>query len=91
MTAAKHKKIDSKGRLLLGEEFANQNVIVETQKDGSLLLKPAAVVPIAEAWLYKNKSAFQSVRRGLNQASERQFAKDPRSAKDGKLVSDAED
>jgi hypothetical protein len=89
--SAKHKKIDSKGRLLLGEKFANQNVIVETQKDGSLLLKPAVVVPITEAWLYKNKNAFQSVRRGLEQASNRQFAEDPRSSKDTKLVKDVEE
>lgn len=86
MSSAKHKKIDSKGRLLLGEKFANQNVIIETQDDGTLLLKPAIVVPIAEAWLYKNKSAFQSVKRGLEQASKKEFALDPRSSKDKKIA-----
>ena len=91
MGAARHRKIDAKGRLLLGEEYANQDVIMETQADGSLLLKPAAVVPIAEAWLYKNKSAFQSVRRGLEQAAARKFVKDPRSAKDEELTSDPEE
>ena len=91
MSAAKHKKVDSKGRLLLGEEFANQNVIVEPQKDGSLLLKPAAVVPVAEAWLYKNKEAYKSVQRGLVQASHSKFAKDPRSARDAKLIKDGEE
>jgi hypothetical protein len=91
MSAAKHKKTDSKGRLLLGEEYANQDVIIEPQKDGSLLLKPAVVVQIAEAWLYKNKAAFLSVQRGQKQASQRQFAKDPRSNKDIKLVKDVEE
>ena len=91
MSAVKHKKIDSKGRLLLGEEFANQNVLVELQIDGSLLLKPAAVVPIAEAWLYKNKEAYKSVQRGLEQASSAKFAKDPRSARDAKLFKDEEE
>lgn len=86
MSAAKHKKIDSKGRLLLGEKFANQDVIIEPQKDGTILLKPAVVVQITEAWLYKNKTALQSVTRGLEQASKRQFANDPRSRKDAKLV-----
>ncbi len=91
MGAAKHRKIDAKGRLLLGEEFANQDVIIEPQADGSLLLKPAAVVPIAEAWLYKNKSAFRSLLRGLEQASSGKFAKDPRSAKDSDLANDTEE
>ena len=91
MSTAKHKKIDSKGRLLLGEEFANQDVIIEPQKDGTLLLKPAVVVQIAEAWLYKNKTAFQAVKRGLEQASKREFAEDPRSGKDVKLVKDVEE
>lgn len=91
MSTAKHKKIDAKGRLLLGEKFANQSVIIETQKDGTILLKPAVVIPITEAWLYKNKSAFQSVKRGLEQASSGQFAEDPRSSKDDKFTKDEEE
>ena len=78
MSAGRLRKTDSKGRLLLGREFANQIVIIEPQKDGSLLLKPAAVVPRTEAWLEKKREAYRSVRRGMEQASKLKFAKDPR-------------
>lgn len=35
---------------------------------------------------YKNKTAFQAVIRGLEQASKQQFVDDPRSSKDAKLA-----
>jgi hypothetical protein len=81
MKYAKHatltKSVDSKGRLTLGGSFANQTVLVESHGGGEVLVRLARVVPAREAWLYENKVALGSVRRGLKQAAERQFAKGP--------------
>jgi hypothetical protein len=71
------KSVDSKGRLTLGESFANHTVLVESQGEGEVLVRLARVIPAREAWLYENKIALDSVRRGLKQAAERQFAKGP--------------
>lgn len=70
------KSVDSKGRLTLGESFANATVLVE-QRDGEVLVRRARVIPEREAWLYDNQTALASVRRGLKQAAEGQFAKGP--------------
>ena len=69
------KNVDSKGRLTLGESFANCTVLVEDRGKGELLIKLARVIPEREAWLYENKEAVASVRRGLNQAASGKFAK----------------
>ena len=68
------KNVDSKGRLTLGESFANRTVLVEDRGKGELLIKLARVIPEREAWLYENKEAVASVRRGLNQAASHKFA-----------------
>ena len=69
------KNVDSKGRLTLGESFANRTVLVEDRGKGELLIKLARVIPEREAWLYENKEAVASVRRGLNQAASGKFGK----------------
>jgi len=42
------RSVDSKGRLTLGEAYANRAVIVEERQDGELLIKPARVIPETE-------------------------------------------
>jgi hypothetical protein len=69
------KNTDSKGRLTLGESFANRTVIIEDHGEGELLVRLARVIPEREAWLYDNKEALAAVRRGLKQATEGKFAK----------------
>ena len=64
------KQIDSKGRLLLGSEFAGATFLMETQPDGSLLLRPAITVPVEAAWFYKNPKAQKLLRAGLDEATE---------------------
>jgi hypothetical protein len=73
--AALSRNVDSKGRLTLGESFANRTVIVEERGDGEVLIRLARVVPEPEAWLYQNEEAMASVRRGLRQAHAGKFAK----------------
>jgi hypothetical protein len=71
------KSVDSKGRLTLGEAFANHTVLVESHGEGEVLVKLARVIPAREAWLYENKGALASVRRGLKQAAEGEFVSGP--------------
>ncbi len=71
------KHVDSKGRLTLGESFANAIVLVEAREDGEVIIKRARVIPAGEAWLYDNKTALASVRRGLKQAAEGDFVAEP--------------
>ena len=71
------KKLDSKGRLVLGPEFANSTVLVEQVGDGEFLVKTAAVVPVHEAWLFKNKEALQLVQLGIEQAKAGKTVKGP--------------
>ncbi len=71
------RKIDSKGRVLLGSEYAGSIVLLEQAANGDIIIHPAAVVPMNEAWLHNNPKAAASVARGLKQAAEGKFAKDP--------------
>ena len=64
------KKLDSKGRLSLGAEFANSTVIIEEVLPGEFVIKAADVIPKMESWLYKNTKALAQVRRGLAEAKE---------------------
>ena len=68
------RNTDSKGRITLGDAYANRTMIVEEHGD-DILLRLARVIPEREAWLYENKEALASVRRGLSQAKARKFAK----------------
>lgn len=70
------KITDSKGRLTLGEAFANRSVIVEPRGDENVL-HLARVIPEREAWLYENPTALHSVRRGLKQAKGKKFSAGP--------------
>jgi hypothetical protein len=60
--------------------------LVEEGDDGEIVIKRASVIPTREAWLYANKNAIGSVRRGLNQAAEGEFAKGPDLKVSGKLA-----
>ena len=76
-TEARHKSTDSKGRVTLGEHFANRTVIVEHRSDDEVVVRLARVIPEREAWLYWNPKALAAVRRGLDQARAGKVAKSP--------------
>jgi hypothetical protein len=77
MKSAQTKQVDSKGRLTLGEAFANETVLVEPHGEGEVIVRLARVIPAREAWLYDNKAALASVRRGLQQATEHHLVAGP--------------
>jgi len=88
LTQTKHT--DSKGRLTLGEAFANRPVIVE-QRGDEIVLHLARVIPEREAWLYENPTALGAVRRGLKQAQQRKLSDGPDLGKAAKLAEKLED
>jgi hypothetical protein len=56
------------GRALADLDDASFNVYVDEQ--GRIILDPQVSIPASEAWLFRNKKALASVRRGLAEASE---------------------
>ena len=62
--------VDKSGRLCLGKEFIGRTFAMSVAKDGSISLVPGQFVPDKEAWLYQNKDAMASLKRGLKQASQ---------------------
>ena len=78
---AQSTRTDSRGRVNLGMSLANRTLIVQ-QRKGEFVLR---AVPEREVWLYKNKAALESVRRGLEQARARKFIERDQSIVRGKL------
>ena len=68
------KNTDSKGRITLGDAFANRTMLVERHGE-EIILRLARVIPERESWLYENETALASVRRGLKQAKAGKFVK----------------
>jgi hypothetical protein len=62
------KTTDSKGRLTLGERFANRTVIVEEIDETAVRITLARVVPEREMWLHENREAAAAVHSGLADA-----------------------
>jgi hypothetical protein len=62
--------LDSKNRISLTKLLkfkAVSSVIASVLENGDILLKPMALIPARELWLYENKEALESVKRGLSQ------------------------
>jgi hypothetical protein len=62
--------LDSKNRISLTKLLkfkAVSSVIASVLENGDILLKPMASIPARELWLYENKEALESVKRGLSQ------------------------
>lgn len=65
----KYLKPDSKGRIQLGRRA--QNIVrykVIEEDGGRIVLLPEVAIPLEEVWLYKNKSALDAVKEGLEQS-----------------------
>jgi hypothetical protein len=87
MASTSTKSADSKGRVTLGEKFANRTVVVRQLSETEVLVELATVIPDRELWLHKNEAAMTSVQRGLQQARDREFVNNPPDIdKDAKLA-----
>ena len=71
------KTVDDKGRITLGQAFANQTVVVDDSNPNELVIRKMVLIPAEEAWLYKNETAKKRLRKGLAEASEGDFAEAP--------------
>ena len=60
------KVADSKGRITLGSKYAKKTFLVEKGEEENFMLRLAEVVPINEAWLWKNKVALKKVMEGID-------------------------
>lgn len=75
-------RLDSKRRIGLGKiKHPAAYYRVYENEAGQIILDPQVVIPAAEAWLYRDKAALASVRRGLKQAAEGKVRKLPSLAK----------
>lgn len=71
------RKIDSKGRVMLGSEYAGEMVLIERTEHGDIIIHPAILVPQKEAWVHTDPKIAASMNRALKQASKKQFSSDP--------------
>ena len=71
------KTVDSKGRLLLGAEFANSTVIVNRVHPTEIVVTKARAIPEHELWLLEHPKALASVLEGLRQAATGEFVENP--------------
>ena len=53
---------------VIGEDVERLRFKIACNKAGQILLSPEVTVPLHEAWLYTNKAALESVRRGIEEA-----------------------
>ncbi len=81
------RTVDSKGRVSLGDRFANRMVIIKETDPTELRITIACVIPEREAWLHTNTKAREAVARGIRQAKAKRFSiKPPDLASDKALI-----
>lgn len=67
-------KVDSKGRITLGQLARGYSSFnVELLPDSRFLLEPMIEIPAREKWLYDNKNALKKVKTGLKHAKSGQL------------------
>lgn len=71
------KTADSKGRISLGQRFANKPVIIEDLSDTEVKISMARVIPEREMWLYQNPEARELVFSALERLKRGEFAENP--------------
>ena len=71
------KTIDTRDRVALGKYFNSvyNRVRIYKNKSGELLLRPVIEIPDSEVWIYENREALYSVKKGLKDAKEGKVSK----------------
>jgi hypothetical protein len=71
---ARNVRADSRKRISLGSALENLDEVsfdVYRDRQGRIILEPQISVPAAEAWLFRNREARESVARGLTELGSR--------------------
>jgi hypothetical protein len=70
-------KPDAKKRVVLPKAVVEEGVTyhIYTNKFGQIVLDPQVTIPASELWLFKNRAALASVRRGLADAAQGKVSK----------------
>jgi hypothetical protein len=70
------RTIDERNRLTLGElPKGSKRVRIYKNDRGEVLLQPVVEIPASEAWLFQNAEAFESIKKGVKDASEGKISK----------------
>ncbi len=70
------RTIDGRNRLTLTElPKGSRRVRIYKNDRGEILLRLVVEIPASEAWLFQNEEAFESVKKGLKDASEGKISK----------------
>jgi len=70
------RTIDDRNRLTLGELLkGSKRVRLYKNNRGEVLLQPVVEIPASELWLFQDKEALESVRKGLKAAGEGRISK----------------
>ncbi|HXY75077.1 MAG TPA: hypothetical protein VEH58_07105 [Dehalococcoidales bacterium] len=74
---AREVKPDSKKRVVLPTSLVKENVTYHVYSNslGQIVLDPQVTIPASEAWLFQDKEAIASVRRGLADAAKGKISK----------------
>ena len=72
-------KVDSKNRITLGRSGAVKAFSYKVYRNslGQFVLDPQVTIPAHEVWLFENKKALQSVKRGLDDLKHGRIKKAP--------------
>ncbi|NOX14495.1 MAG: hypothetical protein GXP61_00370 [Epsilonproteobacteria bacterium] len=65
------RTIDAKYRITIGKLIDGcKRVKIYKNREGEILLKPLVELPASEVWLFKDKEALKSIKRGLCDAAD---------------------
>jgi len=73
----KKRTVDVRGRVNLGHRFAGTEVVIDDTDPNRVTVTPLISIPKREQWLYRNRKALASVRRGVFEARAGKFVKNP--------------
>ena len=68
---------DSKKRVVISKAHIQEGITYHIYSNslGQIILDPQVTIPASELWLFENKEALASVRRGLSDAAEGKVSK----------------
>src|SRR5471032_1850517 len=69
---ARDVRPDDRGRVALGKalkDLGDASFDVYLDGEGRIVLDPQVSIPASEVWLYRNRKALSSLRRGLAEAA----------------------